>query len=215
MARRTPRQPPRRDDHRDPRGRVGKFTPTVRERILSSIRVGNYLDAAAAYAGVHAASVYRWLARGEQEHQRRDAGEPPDPTEDEFCEFCEAVTRARADAEMRMVGVVQRAAVGGQVIKDVTRTLRDGTQEREQQWTAPDGRVALDYLSRAFPHRWTRRQALHVSADGGGEEAVELQQAQGTPIPELARRLHETARRVEPEVLHGEVVEPQRQRTSH
>jgi hypothetical protein len=165
MARRTPRSRA---------GRPTKLNPQVQNAIVAAVRAGSYWEDAAVRAGVHPATVRRWRAEAE-------ADDAPQYLQ----EFRDAVARAQADARVRMVAAVMKDAAGGQVVRRVTRKLTDGTVETEEQYSAPNGRVALEYLSRADPERWARRQALEVSGPGGGPIAV-----QQPDTAALAARLH-------------------------
>ena len=118
-------------------GRPTKLTPEVRDRIIEALRAGNYQDAAAAYAGIGPATFYRWMERG------RAADAEPD-----YREFREAVERARAEAEVRNVALVQRSAA-------------DGT------WQA-----AAWFLERSYPSRWGRRERHEVTGADGGPVAL-------------------------------------------
>lgn len=68
---------------------------TVQE-LLEAIEAGNYLDTAAALAGISENTVRNWVKRGE-------AGETP------YDAFLRAVKRASAKAEAEEVGKVRRA----------------------------------------------------------------------------------------------------------
>ncbi|XTZ13841.1 hypothetical protein ACQSSU_20305 [Micromonospora echinospora] len=148
--------------------RVSKLTPEVTTRIINAVRLGNYLDVAANAAGVHPATVYRWL---------QEADKPGAPKAKR--EFREALTRARAEAEQRMVGAVIKAASGGYVTKRVTRVTRSGDTETEETIAGPDGKVALEFLSRAFPDRWASRKAVEVTGTGGGPIQVSAERING------------------------------------
>ena len=50
---------------RGPMGRPSKFTPEVRELIILSIRTGNYIETAAAVAGISKETFYSWMHKGE------------------------------------------------------------------------------------------------------------------------------------------------------
>lgn len=156
-------------------GRRSKLTPATRDAIVEAVRTGNYLETAAAAAGIGTTTLYRWLAEGEAADAPRDKRE-----------FREAVTRARAEAETSMVGIVHRAAAGGALLKESTRTLPDGSEVTERQYAPPDGRTALEFMSRAFPDRWPRRSAVEVTGAGGGPIRVEHARV----IESLAERLH-------------------------
>jgi len=149
-------------------GRRSKLTPETADRIIKAVRLGNFLDTAAKAAGVHPATVYRWIQDGEA------PGAPKAKRE-----FCEALTRARAEAEQRMVGAVIKDASGGYVTKRVTRVLRNGDTETEETIAGPNGKVALEFLSRAFPDRWASRKALEVTGAGGGPIQVSAERING------------------------------------
>lgn len=162
---------------RRPRKRTGRppaLTPDTRDRIVSAVRAGNYLTTAAALAGVSTSSVYRWLEKAEEPGSRK-----------EYREFRDALARARAEAEARVVATIMRGVTGGAVVKEVTRTLPNGAVETERQVAPPNPREGLEFLSRAFPDRWARRQALEVTGADGGPLRVE----HSAGIAALAERL--------------------------
>ena len=74
--------------------RTPKLTPDVEERILLSLRVGNFLKVAAASAGIGEATLYRWLA-------------DPRPL---YRAFRAAVRKAIAEGEVFLVGRIAQAA---------------------------------------------------------------------------------------------------------
>jgi transposase-like protein len=171
-------------------GRPSKLTPELQEQIVKDVKQGNFIEIAAERAGVHRTTVFRWLREAEEGH--------PDPNRQKF-RF--AIIEARAEAEATMVALVRRAAMGGVVIRETTRVHPDGTEEHDVAYSAPDGRIGLEYLSRAFPDRW-RKQTLtynqtdmQVSGPDGGPIQI-----QTTRFTELAGRL--TAN--QPKVIEGE-----------
>jgi len=121
-----------------------KLNPERQSRIVEALTQGNYIETAARYAGITPQGMYKWLNRGNAERSRIYDGEEPDPKETMYVDFVEVVEKARAQAEMRNVGLIQKAAV-------------DGT------WQA-----AAWYLERSYPKRWGRSDRLeHTGADGG------------------------------------------------
>lgn len=173
-------------------GRKTKLTPERHARIIEAIDAGATMEAAAGAAGVDESTLYRWL----QDAQKPDA--PPWKRK-----FCEDVSRARDRLEVRVATEsVLRAAVGGYVVKRVTRTRRDGTVEHEEQIAPADGRVGLEFLGRRFPERWGKR--TEVSGPGGGPMRVEVS---GSAIAELAERLHAELSGVPELAPAGEVVD--------
>jgi hypothetical protein len=157
------------------RGRPSKLTDEVTDAIVQAVRAGNYLDTAADHAGVDRSTVYRWIKAGE------DADAPA-----EVRDFCAALSRARAEAEARMVAAVMRDAIGGVVIERRTRRYGDIT-EVEERLTPPNGRVALEYLARSRPSTWTRRTDVALTGADGGPVQVEQR---SVVIGVLADRLH-------------------------
>ncbi|NLJ75865.1 MAG: hypothetical protein GX325_01220, partial [Peptococcaceae bacterium] len=50
--------------------RPRKLNEALQHKIVTAIRAGNYIETAAAYAGIHKSTLYDWLKRGEREKQR-------------------------------------------------------------------------------------------------------------------------------------------------
>lgn len=82
-------------------GRPTKLTDEVQQRVVSALRAGQRLDVAASHAGVAAATVREWVARGRGTDGRRHTAR--------YAAFAEAVERAPASAEMRAVATVLKA----------------------------------------------------------------------------------------------------------
>ena len=75
-------------------GRPNGLTPEIQNTIISTIKAGNYLEAACGQAGVTQQTVYGWLQRGE-------AGEEP------YREFFELLTRAQSESEREAVKAIK------------------------------------------------------------------------------------------------------------
>lgn len=82
-------------------------------QLLTALRSGGDLDTACHFAGLSNAQVYRWLERGKVESERIEAGNLPIETENEFLVFWDELKKARADAIIRNVAHVQKAAQAG------------------------------------------------------------------------------------------------------
>jgi transposase len=82
-------------------GRPTKLTPALQEKIVMVIRGGNYIETAAAYAGISKQTLYNWLRRG----ARQKSGQ--------YREFALAVEQALAEAEMRDLALIEQAARDG------------------------------------------------------------------------------------------------------
>ncbi|GAA3253012.1 hypothetical protein [Nonomuraea helvata] len=134
-------------------GRPTKLTPDLQDQLCRHLAAGHFLGMAAELCGVGRSTVHRWMAEGEGE----DA-----PTE--LRAFREAVTRARAKAADVLIAAALADAVGGVLVREAERP--DGTRERA--WSQPNGRIALDLLSRMFPDDWRPVKAVEVSGPQGG-----------------------------------------------
>lgn len=124
-------------------GRRSRLTPEIQERVVDAIQAGNYLETAAAYAGIADSTMYNWLDRGRKERDRAQSDDTQiKATEQPFVDFLEAVEKARATAEVRAVALIQKAA--------------------SDTWQA-----AAWYLERSAPKKWGRRERLeHTGPEG-------------------------------------------------
>ncbi len=81
------------------RNRVGRptdFNPQTAETIISLVRRGNFVETAAAFAGVTARTVRNWIAKG----KRRD--------QPVFAEFRRRILQAKAEAEIQDLDKLSR-----------------------------------------------------------------------------------------------------------
>lgn len=81
-----------------PTGRPSALTPDVQRQLCNAISAGNTRHDAAEYAGVGDSTLRRWLAQGRR--QRRG----------KFRDLLKAVKKAEADAVVRNVMIIQKAA---------------------------------------------------------------------------------------------------------
>jgi len=128
------------------------LTPELQERFIDALKTGGYIDDAAAYTGIGAATAFNWLDRGRKERERLTAfpDAKPDPVETPFVDFLEAVETARAATQLRAIAQIQKAAA-------------DGT------WQA-----AAWYLERSAPGKWSRKDRTEITGDGGGAVKVDI-----------------------------------------
>ena len=110
-------------------GRPTKLTPEVRDLIVDGINAGLTFGLTCARAGVSPATFYRWLEKGETAKSGV------------FREFCDTVSRAKADSAMRLVSQI---------------TLQAPT----------DWRAAAFLLERRFPDDYGKRSEI-TGKDGG------------------------------------------------
>jgi hypothetical protein len=102
-------------------GRPTKYTPEIVKAILTALAIGNTAEDSCAAQGVGYSTMREWVGI--------------------YPEFAEAVQKAQAEARQRMVGVVAKAAAGG-------------------NWQA-----AMTYLERRDPEHWARRDRLDVAVN--------------------------------------------------
>jgi len=132
------------------RGRKHKLEadPEIVTKLVNALRAGNYMEHAADYAGIHVSTVYRWLEKGGAELERRQQGYKGDKTLDQLCELCEAVKKAKGEAVVRAMALIQNAASSG-------------------TWQA-----SAWFLERTQPNYFGRR--TEIVGEGGGALKVEV-----------------------------------------
>lgn len=102
-------------------GRRVQLTTDIQTKILQAVRAGNHLETAAAYAGVDEHTLFDWLRRGAKERTGPHR------------ELSQALDKAMAEAEVRDVAIIAKAA--------------------ERDW-----RAAAWRLEHRWPHRWARKE---------------------------------------------------------
>jgi hypothetical protein len=75
-----------------------KLTPDLQERIVQFVRSGNYVETAAAAAGIHKDTLYDWLKQGAAEESGK------------FRDFSDALQKATAVSETNAVQLITDAA---------------------------------------------------------------------------------------------------------
>ncbi|MEV7011974.1 hypothetical protein [Streptosporangium sp. NPDC051022] len=163
-------------------GRPTKLTPQVQAGLVAALQAGHSIASAAALAGISERSVHAWRARGED-----------DDAPEEFLQFAQALTHARAKACEILLTAAFRDAIGG---IEISHTIRpDGTET--VRITPPNGRLALELLSRMSPEwRPVKAVALEVSGPQGGVVKGGLDEA---ALERLAARVSKAARRARAE----------------
>lgn len=129
------------------RGRPTKLTQELQDKLVTVIKAGNYIETACAYVGIDKSTFYDWLKRGAREKQRlaQNPRARIRKKEEPYVEFSNAVEKALAEAEVRDVAIIGKAAT--------------------ENWQAAAWR-----LERKFPERWGRKDRFaleHTGKDGG------------------------------------------------
>lgn len=134
----------------------------MHERIVHTLRLGNYVEHAASYAGISRATLYNWLKKGDLAREKRESGETLDETEERYARFSEDVDNARAAAIVRNVGIIQQAA--------------------QTNWQA-----AGWWLERTAPQHFGRQMRTEVS--GPNQGPVQVSVTRDELIDEITRLL--------------------------
>jgi len=155
-----------------PGGRPQKLTQQIQDTIVAAIRHGNYIETAAAMAGVHKDTFYNWLYKGANAKEGDKKNQP-------YKKFSDAVQEALAASEALAVAAINKVGEPHDVVK--IRTVRKPLYEngrpvldeqkrqvyieetvtertRETDWRALAWR-----LERRFPRHWGRREFLEAT----------------------------------------------------
>lgn len=126
-------------------GRPSDLTPEKRTRVLDAVRAGCTRFVCANLARVDVSTLYRWIAKG----RRSRSGE--------YREFYDALREAEAEGELRLVGLLHRAA-------SQTKDLRSAVT------------AATFILERRHAKRWGRRDrnTTTLKGDRGAPVVFEL-----------------------------------------
>jgi transposase len=135
-------------------GRKPKLTKELIELLATALQNGNYIETACDFAGINRATLYRWL----QESEADDA-------KPLLKELSDTVMKARAQAEMRNVLRIQKAA--------------------EDSWQA-----AAWWLERSQPKKWSKQTNVELSGVNGNPITVAVDTRAAllellTPKPDL------------------------------
>lgn len=82
-------------------GRPTKLTPKVTAAVVKALEAGAYLDDAAAFAGIHYATLADWMQKAREGKGQR------------FSDFAEAVQRAQSKAVVADLQIIKKAAKRG------------------------------------------------------------------------------------------------------
>lgn len=159
-------------------GRRGLLTDEVHKRLVEAIGNGIPIEAATAYAGIHYRTFFLWMSKA-RDALEAYAPEPDTPDIEDimqtvpneskrYVQLLHDVNRARAEATARNVLLIEKAAVGGYVIEENTRTHPDGTTERTIRRQPPDWRAAAFWLERQNLKEFGKRNYTEISGPGGG-----------------------------------------------
>jgi transposase-like protein len=147
-------------------GRKPKLTKELIELLGTALQNGNYIETACDFAGINRATLYRWLQESEE-----------DDAKPLLKELSDTVRKARAQAEMRHVLRIQKAAEG--------TTDKDGNYLINPNWSA-----SAWWLERSHPKKWSKQTNVELSGVDGSPINVALDTRAAllellTPKPDL------------------------------
>lgn len=137
-----------------------------RNRFILALKGLNYIDTAAAFAGIPKSTLYWWMQRAHESERDPDTGAAKNPKEQGYVEFLDDVEKALAEAEVRALGLIDRAAAGGPIsweVRDPDGTLR----ETIRNVYAPQWQAAAWRLERRLPEKYSRTDRYEVSGRDG------------------------------------------------
>ena len=134
-------------------GRPTKLTPEVQQKIVTAISAGNAEETAAEYAGIAPSTFFRWMSQGAKPRAAKVKRK-----------FREAVSRARVEAEVRHVVVIEQVA-------------------------AVDWRADAWWLERRRHDRWGKKESLEITIRREAERLAKETGLDGEEIMAEAERL--------------------------
>lgn len=135
-------------------GRKPKLTKELIELLGTALQNGNYIETACDFVGINRATLYRWLQESEEDNAK--------PI---LKDLSDTVRKARAQAEMRNVLRIQKAA--------------------DDSWQA-----AAWWLERSQPKKWSKQTNVELSGVNGNPISVAVDTRAAllellTPKPDL------------------------------
>lgn len=145
-------------------GRPSKISPELTAKICDMLRAGNYIETAAAYAGINKTTLYDWMKRGAREMERVELagkGAKIRKKEQPYVDFSNAVTKALAEAEVRDLIIISNAA-------------------------KTDWKAAAWKLERRTPDKWGRKERLDANLQHSGKDGGPIQTEQNLNLSNLS-----------------------------
>lgn len=112
-------------------GRKPKLTQEMIEKLGNALKAGNYIETACDYVGINRSTFYMWLQEAEKPGAKQI-----------YLDLLDTVRTARAEAEMRNVLKIQKAA--------------------DDSWQA-----AAWWLERSQPKKWSKQTNVELSGVNG------------------------------------------------
>lgn len=154
---------------------------TVADRVVTALETGQYVEVAAATAGVSRVTVLNWLRTGASVRARA-ARDKRDLTEHEAAcvDFADRVNRTLARVEMEELAAIRAAGMETQQRRVVVRKVTDGDKgrvshvEERTEDVLPDWRALAWRAERRWVQRWGRRDALEITSGDDEDTSVDI-----------------------------------------
>lgn len=146
--------------------RPTKLTPEVEEKFLNAVRTGNYLEVAAAYAGIAKPTLFAWMRRGRSSSRGL------------YHDFVEKLDKANAAAEAVAVSNLMRH--GRDDYRAITffleRRFNDRWGQKSQMKVEVERELeaAIEKLSRGLPPEEFKRVVTILANRDDREEPPQL-----------------------------------------
>lgn len=149
-----------------------RLTDEKIDRLADLVRLGHYLESAAALVGVGRTSFYRWLAEGARLRESPPAR--PSSPERRLMAFHERIEAAAAQSEHSGLAAIAMAGTQRQTSHVTTTTASpDGTTVvTRTEDRPPDWRATAWRMERRFGRRWALQAAVELSGPEGGPVPV-------------------------------------------
>ena len=125
-------------------GRHTLLNETRKEAIATMLKAGAYVDDACRAVGIHRATFYNWMQRGNVQRERLNAGLEIEPNEAPYLDFLDTVEEADAEG---LIGHLM----------NIDNAAKNGT------WQA-----SAWILERKQPKKWGRYDRTEISGPDGG-----------------------------------------------
>ena len=144
-------------------GRPTKLTAALQKAICADLELGHYFKQACEKNGLNHDTGEEWLARGRGADNR--------PAIEPYLSFAARVERATVTGEGAALKTVQEQIRGGKPFRkfryELSKVKEGGKTvhklvctERTVEEARPDGRLALEFLSRRYPERYGRQRMV-------------------------------------------------------
>lgn len=139
--------------------RQTKLTPETYEKIVASVRRGNYFSVACRTSGVSPETGRKWLSIGRETLNRPELTQQ---TRELFSDFVIAIEQAEAGFESEQLEAIHKAAQCKTRL--IIKTLADGSGETTEVEETGNWQIRAWILERRSRERWGRNQMPWMEA---------------------------------------------------